>query len=62
MPRLAHLPPHLPLVRRPLTDPAGPTRELLTCTRAGGREHPAVAAVLAELNTQAEAMAAAVAA
>lgn len=53
VPRLAHLPPHLPLVRLPLTDPVGPTRKLLTCTRAGGHEHPAVAAVLAELATQA---------
>ncbi|WP_460397728.1 LysR family transcriptional regulator [Actinophytocola sediminis] len=49
VPRLAYLPPHLPLVRLPVTNPAGPTRKLLTCTRAGGREHPAVAAVLAEL-------------
>jgi DNA-binding transcriptional LysR family regulator len=53
VPRLADLQPHLPLVRLPLIDPVGPTRKLLTCTRAGGHEHPAVAAVLAELATRA---------
>lgn len=54
VPRLAHLPPHLPLVRLPLVEPTGPTRKLLTCTRAGGHENPAVAAVLTELHTRAE--------
>ncbi|MGH3760976.1 LysR family transcriptional regulator [Actinophytocola sp.] len=49
-PRLAYLPPHLPITRVPLAGGA-PSRKLLTCTRAGGRDHPAVAAVLAELAT-----------
>lgn len=49
VPRLAYLPPHLPLTRLRLTEPAAPSRKLLTCTRAGGRDHPAVAAALAEL-------------
>jgi DNA-binding transcriptional LysR family regulator len=53
VPRLAYLPPHLPLVRLPLTSPPGPSRKLLTCTRAGAREDPVVAAVLAELDAQA---------
>lgn len=47
-PRLAYLPPHLPITRIPLAGGA-PSRKLLTCTRAGGREHPAVAAALTEL-------------
>jgi DNA-binding transcriptional LysR family regulator len=50
VPRLAYLPPHLPLTRLPLADGA-PSRKLLTCTRAGGRDHPAIAATLAELAT-----------
>ncbi len=51
VPRLAYLPPHLPITRLPLTGAPAPSRKLLTCTRAGGRDHPAVAAVLAELVT-----------
>jgi DNA-binding transcriptional LysR family regulator len=50
VPRLAYLPPHLPITRVPLAGGA-PSRKLLTCTRAGGREHPAIAATLAELAT-----------
>lgn len=49
VPRLAHLPPHLPVVRVPLHGNPGPARKILTCTRAGGRAHPNVAAVLGEL-------------
>ena len=55
VPRLAYLPPHLPLVRLPLTSPPSPSRKLLTCTRAGGRDHPAIAAVVAELTARAAA-------
>jgi molybdate transport repressor ModE-like protein len=51
VPRLAYLPPHLPITRVPLADPPGPSRKLVTCTRAGGREHPAIAAAIAELAT-----------
>ncbi len=43
MPRLAHLAPHLPVKRLALANP--PSRALLTCTRAGSRTHPAIAAV-----------------
>ncbi|MCT2583033.1 LysR family transcriptional regulator [Actinophytocola gossypii] len=57
-PRLAYLPTHLPIVRLPLTGRASPSRKLLTCTRAGGREHPAVAAVLTELSERAVTVAA----
>ncbi|MPZ86154.1 MAG: LysR family transcriptional regulator [Actinophytocola sp.] len=51
VPRLAYLPSHLPITRRPLAGRHTPSRKLLTCTRAGGRDHPAVAAALAELAT-----------
>ncbi|MFE6411914.1 LysR family transcriptional regulator [Streptomyces sp. NPDC057837] len=47
VPRLAHLPPHLPVVRVRLT--GDPHRKLLTCTRNGGHTRPAVAAALREL-------------
>lgn len=50
VPRLAYLPPHLPITRVTLAGGA-PSRKLLTCTRAGGRDHPAIAATLAELAT-----------
>jgi molybdate transport repressor ModE-like protein len=50
-PRLAYLPSHLPIKRLTLTGGPAPSRKLLTCTRAGGREHPAIAATLAELAT-----------
>lgn len=50
VPRLAYLPPHLPLARLPL-DGGAPSRKLLTCTRAGARDHPAIAATLTELAT-----------
>jgi DNA-binding transcriptional LysR family regulator len=48
IPRLAYLPPHLPITRLRLTG-GGPSRKLLTYTRAGGGEQPAIAAVLDEL-------------
>jgi DNA-binding transcriptional LysR family regulator len=47
IPRLAHLTPHLPIVRVHCT--GNPHRKLLTCTRTGGRTRPAVVAALAEL-------------
>ncbi|MFF4507941.1 LysR family transcriptional regulator [Streptomyces sp. NPDC001401] len=48
IPRLAHLTPHLPIVRVRCT--GNPHRKLLTCTRSGGRERPAIAAALGELH------------
>ncbi|MFR0355516.1 LysR family transcriptional regulator [Streptomyces sediminimaris] len=48
IPRLAQLTPHLPITRVRCT--GNPHRTLLTCTRRGGRERPAVAAALAELS------------
>lgn len=50
VPRLAHLPPHLPIVRIPLRGNPKPSRKLLTCTRAGNAEHPAIAVAIAELH------------
>ena len=50
VPRLAYLPTHLPVVRLPLAGQPTPSRKLLTCTRAGGRDHPAIAAALTELS------------
>ncbi|SDD32082.1 LysR family transcriptional regulator [Streptomyces prasinopilosus] len=47
IPRLAQLPPHLPITRVRCT--GGPHRTLLTCTRGGGRARPAVEAALREL-------------
>ncbi|GGX86110.1 LysR family transcriptional regulator [Streptomyces fructofermentans] len=47
VPRLAHLAPHLPVTRVRCT--GDPHRKILTCTRAGGRERPAVAAALEQL-------------
>jgi DNA-binding transcriptional LysR family regulator len=47
IPRLAQLTPHLPITRVRCT--GNPHRRLLTCTRNGGRDRPAVAAALAEL-------------
>ncbi|MGA8114892.1 MAG: LysR family transcriptional regulator [Actinocatenispora sp.] len=49
VPRLAHLAPHLPIARIPLSGYPRPCRKLLTCTRAGGRDHPAVVAAIQEL-------------
>ena len=50
VPRLAFLPTHLPVVQVPLAGHPTPSRKLLTCTRAGGRDHPAIAAALTELS------------
>jgi DNA-binding transcriptional LysR family regulator len=47
IPRLAQLTPHLPITRVRCT--GNPHRKLLTCTRRGGRERPAVEAALTEL-------------
>ncbi|WP_030674525.1 LysR family transcriptional regulator [Streptomyces cellulosae] len=47
VPRLAQLPPHLPIARVRCT--GNPHRTLLTCTRRGGRTRPAVLAALEEL-------------
>jgi DNA-binding transcriptional LysR family regulator len=49
IPRLAHLAPHLPIMRIPLHGNPRPVRKLLTCTRTGGHRHPAIAAALEEL-------------
>lgn len=59
VPRLAHLPPHLPIVRVPLRGNPIPSRKLLTCTRGGSAGHPAIAAALAELHRSAPAAVAA---
>lgn len=50
IPRLAELPPHLPLRRIPIEGPHRPFRHFLTVTRRGSREYPAVAAVSAVIN------------
>ncbi|MGW1746961.1 LysR family transcriptional regulator [Streptomyces sp. NPDC002092] len=47
IPRLAQLTPHLPITRVRCT--GNPHRKLLTCTRRGARERPAIAAALREL-------------
>jgi DNA-binding transcriptional LysR family regulator len=50
IPRLADFSPTLPVTRVRLEGTPVPARKLLTCTRQGGRRHPAVAAALAELD------------
>ncbi|MDG9717221.1 LysR family transcriptional regulator [Streptomyces sp. DH24] len=47
VPRLAQLPPHLPIARVRCT--GNPHRKLLTCTRGGCKTRPAVAVALREL-------------
>ncbi|MDO0909793.1 LysR family transcriptional regulator [Streptomyces sp. DT2A-34] len=47
VPRLAQLPPHLPITR--VRCAGDPHRKVLTCTRRGCRERPAVKAALEEL-------------
>ncbi|MEU2913516.1 LysR family transcriptional regulator [Streptomyces massasporeus] len=47
IPRLAHLTPHLPITRVRCT--GNPHRKLLTCTRRGAHDRPAVAAARDEL-------------
>jgi DNA-binding transcriptional LysR family regulator len=49
VPRLAHLPPHLPITRVALRGNPKPSRKLLTCTRSGSDGNPAVAVAIAEL-------------
>ncbi|MFK4106417.1 LysR family transcriptional regulator [Streptomyces sp. NPDC019531] len=47
IPRLAHLTPHLPIAR--VRCEGNPHRKLLTCTRSGAEQRPAIAAALSEL-------------
>jgi DNA-binding transcriptional LysR family regulator len=49
VPRLAPLPAHHGVVRIPLPGKPPPTRQLLTCTRRGSQDHPAIARGLAAL-------------
>ncbi|OEU87570.1 LysR family transcriptional regulator [Streptomyces abyssalis] len=49
VPRLAQLPPHLDLVRTPLTGRHVPSRRFLSVVRCGSDGHPAIAAALALL-------------
>jgi molybdate transport repressor ModE-like protein len=42
VPRLAYLPPHLPVTRLRLTN--APSRKIMTCTRGGGFANPSIAA------------------
>ncbi|MEU3017772.1 LysR family transcriptional regulator [Nocardiopsis sp. NPDC007018] len=49
VPRSADLSPQLPVTRVPLEGSPAPARSLLTFTRAGARERPAIAAAVAEL-------------
>ncbi|RKS08802.1 DNA-binding transcriptional LysR family regulator [Nocardiopsis sp. Huas11] len=58
IPRLADFSPSLPVTRVRLDGTPVPARKLLTCTRQGGRRHPAVAAALEELDKLAPAVAA----
>ncbi|MBA2947496.1 LysR family transcriptional regulator [Streptomyces himalayensis] len=51
VPRLALIPPHLPVTR--VACAGTPHRKLLTCTRNGARQRPAVAAALEELRANA---------
>ncbi|WP_020496443.1 LysR family transcriptional regulator [Sciscionella marina] len=44
VPRMVHIPPHLPVVRVPCA--GNPSRKLLTATRRGARGHPGVAAAV----------------
>lgn len=50
IPRLAHLAPHLPIARVPLSGTPSPARKLFTCIKPGSGEHPAIAAALDELH------------
>lgn len=50
IPRLAELPPHLPLTRIPIVGPHTPFRHFLSCTRRGEREHPTIAAILSAID------------
>jgi DNA-binding transcriptional LysR family regulator len=59
IPRLAQLPPDLPIVRIPTIGRPAPCRQLLTSTRRGGRDAAAIAAAVRELETTAESLAAA---
>jgi molybdate transport repressor ModE-like protein len=54
VPRLARLPAQYPVVRVPLHGDPAPSRRILTATRRGGRDHPAIERVLAAVADQAE--------
>jgi len=54
VPRLARLPVQQPVVRVPLYGDPAPSRRILTATRRGGRDHPAVGRVLAAVTDQVE--------
>ena len=54
VPRLARLPAQHPAVRVPLRGDPTPSRRILTATRRGGRDHPAVRRVLTAVEQQAE--------
>lgn len=54
VPRLARLPVQYPVVRVPLHGDPAPSRRILTATRRGSRDHPAVGRVLAAIADQGE--------
>lgn len=54
VPRLARLPAQDPVVRVPLHGDPAPSRRILTATRRGGRDHPAVERVLSAVEARAE--------
>ena len=58
VPRLAQLPPDLPIVQIPTIGRPAPCRQLLTSTRRGGRDAAAIGAAVRELETVAESLAA----
>lgn len=59
VPRLAQLPTDLPVTRIPTAGRPAPCRQLLTCTRRGGRQAAAIATAVRELEMVAESIAAA---
>lgn len=52
VPRLAQLPAGHPVVRVPLHGDTAPSRRVLTATRRGGRDHPAVLQMLGSIEAQ----------
>jgi DNA-binding transcriptional LysR family regulator len=59
VPRLAQLPPDLPIVQIPTIGRPAPCRQLLTATRRGARNAPTITTAVRELEVAAEALAAA---
>jgi DNA-binding transcriptional LysR family regulator len=59
VPRLAQLPPELPIVRIATTGRPAPCRQLLTATRRGGRGAATITAAVRELETAAQSLIAA---